>query len=196
MNPLIERLDGWFRAHRPNHYSHLLPGTTDQELSAFERRQTVQLPPATRDFFRWRNGEDMHRIQGRFQNNWSLMPLEEVEATCDTMRKLLEAGEFDRNNWWSPGWIPFLANGGGDHLCVDLTGSFNGRPGQVLEFFHDYESRTITFPSFEKWLEFFVTTLEQGLWSERSSCFEMEGSAFKKSMNALCPGYPVEQDAG
>lgn len=198
MSPRMQRLDAWFRKHRPKHYKYLLPGATDNELSSFERRQKVTLPAVFKEFFLWRNGEDLDRIEGRFQGNWSVMSLKEVEETCDFMRELVEAREFEEKNWWVPGWIPFLANGGGDHLCVDLTGAFvKGRSGQVLEFYHDEPRRTIHYPSMEAWLDFFVATLEEGLWvyDEEGGYFEMKESDLRKSMKKKCPGYPIKKAA-
>ena len=70
--------------------------------------------------------------------------------------------DFDDPKWWRRGWIPFLANGGGDHLCVDLTAEDGGKPGQLIAFWHDDETRDVEFPSLAAWLRDLVESMENG----------------------------------
>jgi len=37
-------------------------------------------------------------------------------------------------------------------LCLDLMAETGGQPGQLLTFRHDWEKRSIDFPSLETWL--------------------------------------------
>ena len=57
-------------------------------------------------------------------------------------------------------WIPFLANGGGDHLCVDLSAEDGGVPGQLIAFWHDWEKHSVAFPSMKAWLTDLVESME------------------------------------
>jgi cell wall assembly regulator SMI1 len=125
------------------------------------------------------------------------MSIEGVLDTHRLMNELLEGGEFDHEMWWSPRWVPFLDNGGGDHQCIDMGGAFTGAEGQVINFWHDWESRNIVYPSLEKWLETFVASLEAGLWREVGGDLrpidEDKWDAFLLLMN---PGYPITANAG
>jgi cell wall assembly regulator SMI1 len=103
------------------------------------------------------------------------------------MKELTEAGEFEFEYWWRPGWIPFLANGGGDNLCLDLEGSFNGRVGQVLEFWHIDTDRTVLYPSLDNYLETVVSSLESGAWPENEEFWPTSHEHIAR----LNPGYPI-----
>ena len=63
---------------------------------------------------------------------------------------------------WRRSWVPFLENGAGDHLCVDLAAEDGGTPGQVLMFYHDCDDRPIRSTSLEAWLADLVTSMESG----------------------------------
>jgi cell wall assembly regulator SMI1 len=58
--------------------------------------------------------------------------------------------------------VPFLSNGGGDHLCLDVVAEDGGTPGQVIAFWHDPENRSIEFASPDEWLETLVESMEDG----------------------------------
>lgn len=46
--------------------------------------------------------------------------------------------------WWSARWIPFMQNGGGDYLCVDMDPARGGNVGQVVTYYHDESFRPKT----------------------------------------------------
>ena len=88
----------------------------------------------------------------------SLAALTETKELFDGM-----IGEdFEDPRWWRRGWIPFLSNGGGDHLCLDLAAKDSGQPGQLLVFWHDAEERLVKYASFEAWLRQLVEAMENG----------------------------------
>jgi cell wall assembly regulator SMI1 len=157
---LIERLDRWLAANRPDYYAHLQPGVTDAQLGAFKARFSLELPDAFRQLYRWRNGHDLHRSESLVQN-FMFSSLEDVARIKELMDDLI-GPDFEGPKWWRRGWLPFLEDGAGDHLCLDLTAEDGGTPGQVLTFYHDWEPRPIRFPSLEAWLENLVESMEGG----------------------------------
>jgi cell wall assembly regulator SMI1 len=88
-------------------------------------------------------------------------PLEDVMSTKVMLDGMI-ATDFEEPSWWSRGWLPFLSNGGGDHLCVDLAAEFGGNPGQLVTFWHDWENRSAKFPNMESWLQSLVNSLAEG----------------------------------
>jgi cell wall assembly regulator SMI1 len=195
MEDLIARLDAWLSRERPEFYAHLLPGLTDAALRDLETRLGRALPAEFQAFYRWRNGQDASYFESFF-HNFSLMPAVHIVEAQRVLNDLLEAGDFDLPNWWSPQWVPFLYNGAGDHYCVDTGGSFGGVPGQVLMFNHDWENRDIEYPSFHAWLATVVEALEAGMFEYGEYGMQPVDDAW----DALCavrnPGYPIEHDAG
>lgn len=39
--------------------------------------------------------------------------------------------------------MPIFSNGSGDFICYDLAGSFDGQPGQLIEYWHADNDRNI-----------------------------------------------------
>jgi cell wall assembly regulator SMI1 len=70
--------------------------------------------------------------------------------------------DFTDPRWWRRGWIPFLANGGGDHLCLDLIAEDGGSPGQLIEYWHEEADRRVTYPSLDAWLSDLAASMEGG----------------------------------
>jgi cell wall assembly regulator SMI1 len=203
VNKLIERLDQWLQAHRPIYYQELLPGLTDSEYEKFEERLGLRAPAAFRALYQWRNGQSAKCYKG-FQDNRQFASAECIlgsKQILDEMNEGNEEGGFDSGfamaNWWSPSWIPFLDNGGGDHLCLDLGGAFTGRPGQLITFWHDWENRSIEYPSLELWLEIFVGSLEAGLWADvKGDLHPVNEKAWDNYRSRHNPGYPLRYEAG
>jgi cell wall assembly regulator SMI1 len=157
---LIGRLDRWLAANRPDYYTHLLPGATDAQLEAFEARFSLALPAAFRQLYRWRDGHDQHR-SASLVHNLMFSSLEDAARSKELMDDMIGA-DFDDPRWWRRGWVPFLENGAGDHLCADVAAEDGGTPGQVLMFYHDWEYRPVRSPSMEAWLADLVAAMESG----------------------------------
>ena len=41
------------------------------------------------------------------------------------------------SGFYHPGWLPFTANGGGDHEYIDMAPSAEGRLGQIVSYAYD-----------------------------------------------------------
>jgi len=161
---LIQRLDTWMKANRADYYKNLKPGASAEDVAKFEEKLGAKLPPTLTELLIWKGDDD--DCDGRFLDNWSLMGLEDIVDAWTCLNELQENGEFDDNgkNWWNKAWVPFLANGGGDHLCVDVTGAVK-KKGAVLIFWHDEDDRDVEYASVDKLFTKFVTSLEKGNWA-------------------------------
>ena len=157
---LINRMDDWLRENRPEYYSKLLPGIDDAALDRVESQFQLQLPAEFRALYRWRNGQPPNVFES-FQENWMFPRLKDIVDTKKMLDSMI-GEDFDEPTWWRRGWIPFLSNGGGDHLCLDLTAEDGGTPGQIILFWHDEGDRDIEFPSVRRWLSDLVHSMEQG----------------------------------
>src|SRR4051812_9635367 len=155
MDDLVERLDKWLAENRPDYYSKLEPGLSGEELADLEATLEVALPPEMRALLMWRNGQNARNSHSIY-HNYMFIGSDDIADIFAMNNDMLDNEEFDKANWWHHGWVPFLDNGAGDYYCVDFAGSFDGVPGQVLEFNHDYEGRTIQYPSLRQWLETLV----------------------------------------
>lgn len=172
-NDWVRRLEAVLRRQRPGYLKALNPGVSPQALNKLQREVGTPLPAMFRALYCWRNGADPDDAEPFLGNNqW--IPLDDVRSERSENNEML-GYDFDRENWWHERWIPFLTNGSGDSVCVDLEGTFGGAPGQIVQFWHDDEQRSIDFPSMQAWLAFTVETLEAGFGSldPRSGNFEL-----------------------
>lgn len=183
---LIERLDNWLRLNRPDYYLHLLPGATDSEINKVEEALGVQLPASFKAFLKWKNGQD---DDTKFLENYSLVSCNGILALWNSLNSWQEDGTFEVENWWSRYWVPFLYDFTGNHVCIDTKGFLNGKPGQVIDYWHDEYSRDIIHESFYKWLETVVLAMESGTIYYGQDGEYSDYLDFRARIN---PGYPIK----
>jgi cell wall assembly regulator SMI1 len=195
MSDLIERLDRWLAENRPDYYSGLQPGISEEEVVALEAKLGVALPTGLRNLLKWHNGQAPKNYDSIY-HNYSLIDAEEIAGIRESNNELLAAGDFDQPNWWDPQWIPFLGNGGGDNYCVDLAGSFGGTKGQIIVWNHDYEARPVEHVDFEHWLQTLVEALERGYLVDDDPYGMQPTEEFDDLYKEINPGYPIDNEAG
>jgi cell wall assembly regulator SMI1 len=83
-------------------------------------------------------------------------------ATKELLDGMIGTDFEDPKWWWRRGWVPFLWNGDGDHLCLDVVAEDGGTPSQVVAFWHDWEDHSIEFAILDEWLETLVESMEDG----------------------------------
>ncbi len=105
-------------------------------------------------------------------NSYSLFIAERVKEIYEEMNESLMDGTFDDyhenvlesdkiiNKWWSPSWVPFAMNGGGDLLCIDLSPGKKGIKGQVINFFNDQGPSETEYSSYFNWLNSYKGDLQ------------------------------------
>ena len=193
MSDAIRRLERWLKANRPDYLAQLQPGATDAQLDELEATLDVKLPEALRELYKWRNGQPDDCYDG-LSHNREFSNINTVRENWEMLTEMIGA-DFEHSHWWRRSWVPFLYNGGGDHVVVDVEGSFGGERGQVLRFWHDWEDRSIVAPSIQSWLEHFVIALETGVlrWNEEEEMVlepdELDIVSWSKH---LIDGYPVK----
>lgn len=129
-------------------------------MDAFEARFSLRLPDSFRSFYRWRDGQESGCYES-LQDNRMFSSLGEIAESKDLLDGMI-GSDFEDPRWWRRGWIPFLDNGGGDHLCLDVVAEDGGTPGQLVPFWHDWEDRSVKFFSFEDWLRQLADSMESG----------------------------------
>jgi cell wall assembly regulator SMI1 len=110
--------------------------------------------------YRWRNGQADGNYKS-LQMNRMFSPLESVANTKELLDGMI-GSDFDRPEWWRRGWVPFLSNGGGSHLCVDAAAEDGGQAGQLVAFWKADEDRPVEYESVETWLADLVESMESG----------------------------------
>ena len=195
MDEWITRLEAWHREHRPELLDELAPPVSDATLREVAKRVDAELPAALVALWKWHDGTKDDYYSG-FQFNRQLLSAERALETMDNMDELVDAGEFEAPYWWRKRWLPFLDNGGGDYVCIDFEGCFGGVSGQVLEFWHDDDDRTIVYPNLASWLTCFVEALEDDIFEDQDGDLHpVDDDEFDDLLADRLPDYPKRFDA-
>ncbi len=195
---LVARLEKWLSANNPNALATFEPAVDVAQLEA--ALGSVRSAATLLELYAWRNGQP--RGSAGIAFGYSLPTIETIFESKTMLDEMAEAGEWDDDDatwksWWVAGWVPFFDNGSGDFLCIDTVGSFGGPAGQVIEFLHDSEVRTIVAPSFDAWFESWVAGLEAKQWSVDAEGWTApaDDDALEQFLKARMPGYPKEEEA-
>jgi cell wall assembly regulator SMI1 len=160
VSDLIARMDRWLAANRLGFYAQLQAGVLEPALHDFQKRFGIELPESFRLLYAWRNGQSSDCFES-FQQNQMFLSLENVAHSKEILDGMI-GYDFEDPRWWRIGWIPFLANGGGDYLCLDLDVEAGAKAGRLIAFWHDWEDRSVKYASIDDWLCVLVQSMEGG----------------------------------
>lgn len=168
MKLLWERLENWLKVHAPDVLNDLNPGASESDLLALETALGVILPEDLKDSLRIHNGQS-----GKSQwliAGWELLSTKRILNEWEVWKDLNDGETFKdfdvdsqkgvANVWWQPAWIPLTYNGCGDHHCLDLAPTFEGKNGQIISMWHDWEERKVLAENYKQWFDQLVRTFE------------------------------------
>jgi cell wall assembly regulator SMI1 len=107
-----------------------------------------------------------------FVNYMTLLPLSRIRSWWRVQCRVQRMGEFGGNPYvqtskikndvrWRPGWIPVMADAGGDLLVVDLDPASAGTRGQLFPWFNNCEGKMrVVAKSFAEWLDAVAAELQ------------------------------------
>jgi cell wall assembly regulator SMI1 len=160
------RIRSWYEK---NGKSLALPeGAGSAAIKERESALKLKLPADLKKSYLLHNGS---QERGVFPYAYYLLSTSEIIREWLSWRDGVESGQFDRLNpsprgsmkkWWNPKWIPFTANGSGDHDCVDMDPTKRGKVGQVIRFSHETGPGYVAAESLGAWLNAFADALEDG----------------------------------
>lgn len=169
-----ETIAGWFAVHAPPCQEQLVAsrGAEPSAVDALEVTVGETLPDDVRAHFLRHGGTG-----GVAFFEYSGLSVEGAARRWRGLGNLLAQGVFDGfvprelagdervlSVWWSPGWLPFAQDGGGNLYCVDLDPPRAGARGQVIAWeVHGGPTRPLA-PSFEEYLRHYRDELSSGRW--------------------------------
>ncbi len=159
------------------------PGRTAAEVADLEQAFHRQLPGDFKELLLAGSAgapagiiPDPQRLGRGYNHAFKLMTTPEIVDQWQMLTGLFDGGEFDDRHagvtggegvvklWWSPGWIPFADNGGGDYYCVDLVPTYPGRRGQVVFFCHETSHRPLIAPSTAVFMSELASAMQSGAY--------------------------------
>ncbi|QKX05728.1 hypothetical protein HN014_12680 [Aquimarina sp. TRL1] len=123
----------------------LHPGVSKQQLTDFEHKFDITLPPAFKKFYQLHNGE---KEGTGYIRRLSLLSLEQIDKELSTTRKMWETNETFNLSWYdpivpegaikkmyyNPKWIPFISDQTGNFIAIDLDPGPRGIIGQIINY--------------------------------------------------------------
>ncbi len=195
MTTVVDRLDAWLAEHRPEYYSELNEGLGLEQLEQVATSVAQPLPVVLQQLWAWRDGQSDDCCGALFYNR-EFLASEASLALRDMLNDMLDAGEFEKPGWWNKAWLPLLHNGANGLVCLDFSGAFGGKPGQIIEFWHAEENRTIVAPNIKSWLDAIVASLEANLWEDDDGDFQPKNDdAVNAFLAARLGGHPMDKNA-
>lgn len=170
MNNIINELQDWLNSNLTDLSNTFQTGASDEELTSFEEKNNITLPIDFKAFYKTHNGQN----SGDFglTDMGEILNLQGIEREWNIWKKLKDENVFSdnsakcatgiQNTWYDKLWIPFTADGNGNHYCIDLNPTNEGTLGQVISLWTDYSSRKIIATSFEAFLNQYVSDLKAG----------------------------------
>lgn len=160
-----ERIEAWLGRYTPQVLPSFQPGATEEELKQAEAALGVALPEDLKALYRLHNGSNY----ASFLDRWALLSVEQGVQTWQmgqdffhfANREISATGPVLRISW-HPQWIPFMSDGAGDYLCLDLAPGPGGDVGQVIYQGKETDGWGPFAPSLYWYLAFFATELEDG----------------------------------
>jgi cell wall assembly regulator SMI1 len=147
----LSRLEKWLKKNRPDYLAGLQPGAKAADLK--EPASAIgAVPDELQTWLSWHNGQSEDFI-GAFIESFQMLSSKEIASAY----KECVAG-----SGWQKTWIPFLADGQGDFVCLDTAESnhpiravWRGRP----------EAEVVA-ASLAAWAAGFVGDVEEGRYHE------------------------------
>ncbi|MEO1655927.1 MAG: SMI1/KNR4 family protein, partial [Bacteroidota bacterium] len=152
----------------------ILSGAQEEDVKKLEDLIGLSLPAEVIAFYKMHNGQEPDFYY--LMDGEELLSLERMGDEWSIWKDLLDSGDFEqdgqaiesepeegiRNNWWNPAWIPLTYDGAGNHYCLDLDPTPQGKSGQIIRMWHDSSERELIADSFQEWMEAYVDGLEAG----------------------------------
>jgi cell wall assembly regulator SMI1 len=164
---LWRRIETWLGAHSPNARKDLHAPATIEAIEQLEKVLGTSLPDDFRQSMQIHDGQHSNLpIFGR----WELLESRRVaERWKQHTRIYREQGLVAasaraegpvRPVWWNLSWVPIATDGGGNDLCLDLDPPARGHRGQLIEYVHDDDVRSVVAPTFRAWLSTYADEIE------------------------------------
>ena len=170
------RIEAWLGTNLPPVLNDLNPGASDEQLTRLERHLSQNLPEAWKALYHVCNGQ-RQESHGVFFGN-AFLDLERVAADWDAWNDIVihdPASALGADlpftstpegavqlRYADAGWLPFTANGMGDHFGVDLHPGPSGRHGQVIYFGRNIRNKVVVAPDLAAFIGWVADELERG----------------------------------
>lgn len=167
-------IETWLDKNAPQIKASLNNGIEQKDIEHLENVIGIKLPLDFLEFYKIHNGQDSSS-EGLI-NAEELLSFERIIDEWSIWKDLLDKKTFQengssftsdpdkgiKNDWWNPLWIPITYDGSGNHFCLDLDPTDEGKYGQVIRMWHDDSIRSLEANSFTEWINAYAIKLQNG----------------------------------
>lgn len=153
----LKELDRLLSERRPEYYKLLNPSISKSYFEQFRDKFDLALPEDFEKFYSWKNGQDPMSSMPLYQNR-TIMQFDELVDVKEMLDGMI-GYDFDDPKYWRKGWVPFLHNGGGSYLCLDLLAEDGGEKGQLIAFWKADTDRPVEHNNISNWLSWLVKSI-------------------------------------
>lgn len=157
----LAAIDDWIAAHRPDYHAELQSPASDASLDALRGCVDQDLPEDFLSLYRWHDGQDPQSLTS-LTGNQMFMSSYDVVDVKDMLDGMI-GYDFEDPETWRRGWVPFLSNGGGSYLCIDLEAR-SGAVGQMIEFWKGEAGRPVVYGSVRAWADALLASMRDGTY--------------------------------
>lgn len=151
------RLVAWHKEQGNDLEAQMRPPASSAAIQKAEQTIGVKFPNEYVELLRLHNGQAKGRS---IFNGFDFMAIEEVVQNHQFWETMQDEFVGDKSkpdkgikdDWRNEKWVGFAENGGGDDICFDFDPAPGGTKGQIIEFAHDWEGRTLIAPTFAEFL--------------------------------------------
>jgi len=160
-------IESWYKNHALRQFEDLKSGASDAQIESLRSDMSVVLPEDYRASLQTHNGNmSFHDYEYLTCNavlrKWKMMA-ELGDEGAFAGRSIDQDGKgIIQDTWWNRGWIPFVADSGGNMMCIDTMPATEGVVGQVLRMEKNSGPFPTQYSSFRAWLEDYRDGLYQG----------------------------------
>lgn len=170
MKKEFDRFKIWLSDNYKEGLVDLNPPASDEEIKELADTLSLTLPSDLIALLKIHNGQkgetawlfdsqeflSTHAIIDAW-NNWN-----NFSKSDEFPQTTIQADIGVKEDCWNIKWIPFSSNGSGDHYCIDMDPSNDGKSAQVITLWHDYTERDLVAISFKEWFVGYVDQLYTG----------------------------------
>jgi cell wall assembly regulator SMI1 len=181
MIDIWKEIEQQLKAIAPDIFSGLNLGVTDDQVTKLENIIKTKLPDDFVEFYKVHNGQE--RNSAGFIDCEEFLSFDRIGDEWKIWKDLLDTKTFEdddepytstpdkgiKNDWWNDHWIPITYDGSGNHYCLDLDPTEEGKYGQIIRMWHDDDERSLVANSFKEWMTSYKDQLVSGqmVYSEK-----------------------------
>lgn len=178
---LWSELKSWYAEHLPEALESLNSGASEEAIATFDeelQREIGQgMPVSLREIYMQNDGQDRFTTTCGMFFGLEFSSLSQMLSDWQVWRNIAQEQDMDadfrefstiypldaiQDVYTSPFWLPFVRDGSGNHLGLDLQPGSAGNKGQIINFGRDEERRCVVSVSLEAFLEWLLTQYRTG----------------------------------